>query len=666
MRSRTTPTWQTVTRSGTPIVVAALLLGSGSGAVMAQEAPDTVRLSPVVVTASRIPTPREAEPATVTVLEGRELETLGVRSLAEALRDVAGVDLARNGSFGGTTSLFVRGGESDYVKVLVDGVPLNDPGGAIDLADLGIDAVERIEIVRGPVSVLYGSDAVTGVVQVFTRRGDGPARVDLGLRAGSYASVDATGGVRGRTGPFGYAMTVSRARTDGIYDLNNVFTNSIWTGRISARPDSRTDVTLGMRYGGSRYHFPTESSGQANDMNAFQDRDRLTAALEIGHRFTPALEGRVSVSWSRSASGIDDRPDDPADTLGFYAFADDRTVRRRSTDLRLTAAPAPWTTVTTGASVEWQDERSASESWSEFGVSTSAFDARRVSGGVYAQVQMMPVRGITLVLGSRIDRSDMFGTFFSYRGGVSHRLAGGTRARASLGRGFKEPTFFEQFADDPFARGNPALRPERSRSWEVGLEQEVLGGATLLGATYFDQAFLDLVQYVFAPDPAEPSYVNVAAATARGLELEAEVDLPGGRLRGSYTYLRTEVTDAGVESGSGGAFVDGARLLRRPTHALRLTLTERLGARVTLSGTLRYVGDRDDRDFASFPADPVTLGAYATVDLSAETEVWRSVGRGRRLAITGAVRDLFNRHPAEVFGFLGPGRTVMAGVRAGW
>ena len=647
--------------------MAALLVASGSGAALAQASADTVRLSPVVVTASRIPTPRDAEPASVTVLDGRELETLGVRSLAEALRDVAGVDLARNGSFGGATSLFVRGGESDYVKVLIDGVPLNDPGGAIDLADLGIDAVERIEIVRGPASVLYGSDAVTGVVQVFTRRGEGPARVDLGLRAGSYASVDATGGVRGRTGPFGYAMTVSHARTDGIYDLNNVFTNSIWTGRVSARPDSRTDVTLGARYGGSRYHFPTESSGQANDMNAFQDRDRLTATLEIGHRFTPTLEGRVSVAWSRSADGIDDRPDDPADTLGFYAFANDRTVRRRSTDLRLTAVPTPWTTVTAGASVEWQDERSASESWSEFGASSSAFDANRVSGGVYAQVQMMPVRGIALVLGSRIDRSDVFGTFLSYRGGVSYRLAGGTRARATLGRAFKEPTFFEQFADDPFARGNPALRPERSLSWEVGLEQEALGGAVLVGATYFDQRFLDLVQYVFAPDPAEPSYVNVAAATARGLELEAELDLPGaGTLRGSYTYLLTQVTDAGVESGSGGAFVDGARLLRRPTHSARLTMIERLSPRATFSGTLRFVGDRDDRDFASFPAETVTMGAYATIDLSAEAEVWRSTGSERRLAVTGAVRDLFDRHPAEVFGFLSPGRTVMVGVRAGW
>ena len=664
MRSRGTPTWHT--GRGTPIVMAALLVASGGGAALAQESADTVRLSPVVVTASRIPTPRDAEPATVTVLDGRELAMLGVRSLGEALRDVAGVDLARNGSFGGATSLFVRGGESDYVKVLIDGVPLNDPGGAIDLADLGIDAVERIEIVRGPASVLYGSDAVTGVVQVFTRRGEGPASVDLDLRAGSYASIDATGGVRGRSGPLGYAMTVSRARTDGIYAINNAFTNSIWTARVSVRPDSRTDVTLGVRYGGSRYHFPTESSGRANDTNAFQDRDRLTAALEIGHRFMPTLEGRVSVAWSRSADGIDDQPDGAADTLGFYAFANERTVRRRSTELRLTAAPTAWTTVTTGASVEWQDERSASESRSEFGASSSAFDASRVSSGIYAQVQVMPVRGIALVLGSRIDRSDVFGTFHSYRGGVSYRLASGTRARATLGRAFKEPTFFEQFADDPFARGNPALRPERSRSWEVGLEQEVLRGAVLLGATYFDQAFLDLVQYVFASDPAEPSYVNVAAATARGLELEAEIDLPAGRLRGSYTYLRTVVTDAGVESGSGGAFVEGARLLRRPTHALGLTLTERLGPRVTFASTLRYVGNRNDRDFAAFPAETVTLGAHATVDVSSEAEVWRSVDSGRRLAVTGAVRDLFDRHPAEVFGFLSPGRTVMVGVRAGW
>ncbi len=650
----------------TSAIMAMLMVAVNTGSALAQEAPDTVRLEPIVVTASRTPTPRDAEPATVTILEGRDLTTLGVRSLAQALRDVAGVDIAQNGSFGGATSLFVRGGESDYVKVLIDGVPLNDPGGAIDLGDLGVDAVERIEIVRGPVSVLYGSDAVTGVVQVFTRRGEGRARVDVGLEAGSYGSLDATGGIRGGAGPVGYAMTVAGTRTDGIYDVNNAFSSTIWTGRLSGGAGTRTDVSAGMRYGGSRYHYPTDASGRADDLNAFQDRDRLTATLDVGHRFSTALEGRLTLAWSRSAGGIDDRADGPADTLGFYAFVDDRTVHRRSADLRLTALPLPWAWVTAGWSVEWQDERSTSESWSEFGPSTSAFDAARRSAGAYGQVQLRPARGMALVLGSRVDHSDVFGTFVSYRGGVSYRLPGGTRARASLGRAFKEPTFFEQFADNPFVRGNPALRPERSLSWEAGLEQEALGGAVLMGVTYFDQRFRDLVQYVSAVGPTDPSYLNVGVATALGLELEGVLRLPRGRLEGSYTYLRTEVVDAGGDGGAGTAFIEGERLLRRPTHAARLTVVAPLGERATVSGTLRYVGDRDDRDFATFPAASVLLTAYATLDASVNVEIWHDATAGRRVALTASLRDMFDRHPTDVFGFLSPGRTVMAGARAAW
>src|SRR5881628_2604501 len=141
---------------------------------------DTITLKPVVVTATRVPAPRDAVPAAVTVLTGDALRARGIRTVADALRLVPGAAVMQTGSFGGQTSLFLRGGESDYVKVLVDGVPQNTPGGAYDFANLTTDNVERIEVVRGPASVLYGSDAMTGVVQIFTRDGRGPARGTVG------------------------------------------------------------------------------------------------------------------------------------------------------------------------------------------------------------------------------------------------------------------------------------------------------------------------------------------------------------------------------------------------------------------------------------------------------------------------------------------------------
>src|SRR6266568_1335812 len=154
----------------------------------AQEPSDTARLGPIVVTAERLPIPAAAVPAAVTVLSGAALRAQGIRSVADALRTVPGVTVVATGSFGAQTSLFVRGGEIDYVKVLSDGVPQNQPGGAYDFAHLTLDGVDRIEVVRGPVSVLYGSDAVAGVVQIFTRSGRGTARPTASLRVGTFGT----------------------------------------------------------------------------------------------------------------------------------------------------------------------------------------------------------------------------------------------------------------------------------------------------------------------------------------------------------------------------------------------------------------------------------------------------------------------------------------------
>src|SRR6267154_343593 len=185
--------------------------------VLALTVQDTVVLKPVVVTATRVPVSIEVVSSAITVLRGVDLEAQGIRTAAEALETVPGAHVAETGSFGGQTSLFLRGGESDYTKVLIDGVPLNQAGGGIDLAHLTTDNIDRIEIVRGPVSVLYGSDAVTGVVQVFTRTGKGPAQLGAELRAGTYGSTEGALDVAGGTEVVSYSARVSRFSSDGLY-----------------------------------------------------------------------------------------------------------------------------------------------------------------------------------------------------------------------------------------------------------------------------------------------------------------------------------------------------------------------------------------------------------------------------------------------------------------
>jgi vitamin B12 transporter len=340
---------------------------------------------------------------------------------------------------------------------------------------------------------------------------------------------------------------------------------------------------------------------------------------------------------------------------------------RRSADLRVNAYAPLASVVTAGVQLEEQRERSATETLSEFGASSGSFDVNRLDWGYYAQLRSTPSAPLDVTVGARVDDNDTFGTFLSYRGGAVLRVSRGTRLRASVGKSFKEPTFYENFADAPFAVGNPGLLPERSIAWEVGVEQRMWGDRIGIGVTYFDQQFRDLIQYTFSPPgPGEQNFFNVAAADSRGMELEALANPGWGMtLRAGYTYLHTEVVDAGFDEGPGGAFVEGERLLRRPPHAFGIFIGQAIGSRGTLTGALRYVGERDDRDFSKFPAEPVVLPAYVIIDLSGEMTVWRGTEGRPRLDVTGRITNLLNQDYQQVFGFLTAGRAIVAGVKVG-
>jgi len=639
------------------------VLGQGT---VAQETRDTTYLEPVVITANRIPTARPSIVAGVSVLEGDMLRSLGVKQVLEALRMMPGLDIAQTGSFGGSTSLFLRGGESDYVKVLVDGVPVNDPGGAFDFAHLTTENVERIEMVRGPSSVLYGSDAVSGVVQIFTRTGSGPPKAEVGVSAGTYSSLVVDGGVSGSTNAVDYSFSFSRSTTEGFYAFNNDYNNMTLSGNVRVEPDERTRAAIAVRYTDAEYHYPTDGVGQVVDENSFSLQDRLVGSLDLSRFFTDRLEGQLLLALNQTDGSMDDQADGPADTLGFFGFKSLQAVERRSADLRANFHINSSSVVTAGVQAEAESERSFNESMSQYGNSTGSQEASRGSQAYYAQLQAVPVEGLAFNAGVRVDDNDTFGTFFTYRGGATYRFATGTRLRAAVGKAFKEPTFFENFANSAYVVGNPNLDPERSRSWEVGAEQTFLQGRAFVGVTYFDQQFRDLVQYnPMPPNPGDPNYFNVAAADASGLEFEARAMVSNMELDGSYTRLTTEVTDAGFDEGPGAGFVAGERMLRRPTDAFSL------GARyvteqATLGVHLRHVGNRDDRDFSTYPATPVTLASYTKVDLSTAWTVGSVSDRLPDLTVTTRISNLFDGEYQEVFGFPARGRTVMVGGRVGF
>ena len=621
--------------------------------------PDTVVLKPVVVTATRVPVAADLVPAAVTVLRGADLVAQGLRTVADALETVPGVHIAHTGSFGGQTALFMRGGESDYVKVLLDGVPLNQAGGGMDLANLTTDNVDRIEIVRGPVSVLYGSDAMTGVVQVFTRTGagagsrePGAARLGMELRAGTYSSLDGALDVTGGSSRVTYSARVSRFSSDGLYSYNNRYRNTAASARVRVQPDARTAVSLTYRYGDDIYHFPTDGAGFPVDSNQRAAERGPLFSLSADRALGAHLSARISAGLKESRLFFNDEPDSPGEDGTFWSRD---WVRRASTSALLTWSSSRGVTVTGGVEYEDERQRGTSEFSASFGTFPDSIGVQRNNTGYFTQAVIARGRA-ALTLGGRLDDNSQFGDHGTFRAGVVYRLPAATRLRATVGTGFKEPTFFENYARG-FVTGNPALDPERSRSWEVGIER----GAIAL--TYFNQRFRDLIEYNPAPPAGQPNYFNVDGAIASGVEAEAAAAFSAsitGSLR--YTYLHTRVVESGSPGDPDGLFVPGKPLIRRPAHTVAPELTAHWGrdhGRITV-GAL-WVGKRDDLDFRRTAGQRrVTLQPYTRVNLSAEY----AVGRGR-IVLTGNAANVFNDQRQELPGYRVLGRTVFLGVRIG-
>jgi vitamin B12 transporter len=635
------------------------------GDTAAPSPPDTLLLPGLVVTATRVPMAPEALPTPVTVLTGRDLREQGLRTVADALRTVPAASVIQVGPRGGQTSLFLRGGQSGYVKVLVDGVPVNDPGGAMDLADLSTDQVDRIEVVRGPVSVLYGSDAVSGVVQVFTRRGRGAPSLSVTTRGGlgeqrhdegRYGAMDATATLSGTARALGYAIGGGRSWNDGAYPFNSDRRHDVLNGRLDWAGNG-TEIAVTTRFSDSDTGFPTDGAGNLVDVNARLERRAWTAGLDAGHRLGDRVMARLHVGLLDRDQLASDPPDGPADTLGVYASALRGTVRRVGADARVDV-DLPRSVASVGIAMQDQRGTSSYESESEWGPSSAQADFQRRNYGYYAQLLAEPLDGLNLTAGARIDDNDVFGAFHTYRLGAAWAL-GSTRLRAAMGRAFREPTFAESFGSGFGDQGNPDLTPERSRSWEVGIDQD-LGSTLRIGATWFDQRFHDMIQYTFAsPGPDDPNYFNVAAATARGLELTADAALGRATLGVSYTWLTTRVLDPGLATDA--SFAEGEALLRRPAHSAAATARYRL-RQGALGLAVQRVGRRDDLDFgAGFPAPRVGLPAHTTVDLSAEHRL--PMTSGPDLDVLLRLENALDATYEAIRGFPAPGRLITIGLR---
>ncbi|HJQ19183.1 MAG TPA: TonB-dependent receptor [Gemmatimonadaceae bacterium] len=639
-----------------------------------EQSPDTARVAPVVITATRTPLSVSALPVAVTVISGDELRLRGVVSVADALQDVTSAYIAQTGSAGAMTSLFLRGGESKYVKVLVDGVPANDPGGAFDFAALTTDNVERIEVVRGPASVLYGADAVTGVVQIITRRGRGPIGADVDLRVGSaprdaiagqtsprsMRTLDGTASTGGGIGASSGSYTVSfgRHESSGLYELNNDYHDDVVSARVALGPMAATELRFAGRFNRRKYDYPTNSGGSPYDSNAYFADDRTTLGLEAER----ALAGNTRVVLALTSSVSSGGTNDALDAPGGSSFLSDDRIRRRGGELRVQMLPASRLALTFGAQIEHQDQRSTSNG--QFGPSSfsSAFSADRHNTGGYAEAIVSAPRDLTLTFGGRTDDNEQFGTFNTGRVGASWRPVPPTRLRVTAGTAFREPTFLENYSTG-FVTGNPNLSPERARTADAGIDQDLLMGRARASLTAFAQRFQNMIDYTGETSACGYSYCNVAAARANGVEAEVSSTLTAAvALSVGATFLDTRVLTPGFDTSSGGLYRAGESLIRRPSRTYQAQLSYRGAGPFSGSARLTSVGERADRDFNAFPATTVTLPAYQRLDVGAEYRVLSSPAAAT--ALTLRVENAFNTGYQTVFNYLTARRTISLGARA--
>lgn len=623
------------------------------------KADEPVAIDPVVVTATRTDTPLGETGSSVTVIDAREIESRQMTDMLQLLRTVPGLTVIQSGSRGTVTNVFTRGGNANMNQVLIDGMKVNQGGGGFDFGNFTTVGIGRVEIVRGPQSALYGPDAMTSVMQFFTPKGEGPLSLWGSVRGGNYGTDEELVGasIGGRLG--GAFFEFGRQHTNGILDVNNGYTNYTAALRLDLEPTKDLAFTLTGRYLNSTLGVPTEGFGDLVepilDPNQQNDDSRFVGSLGVRYRMLPWLEHRFKVGGTTDHTRFRDTVDLPPDFPGEDTVTKNIENRILIDYNALLTAPKMWdvaTNLVLGASYE--QEHFKQDAVPTFGADNPVVANRQTVSG-YGELQLAWRDRIFFTGGGRYDSNTVYGEAFSPR--VTAAVVApvtDTRLRGAWGKGIKAPSFFDQFGGFGIP-GNPDLRPEKSESWEVGVDQPFLGGLFTASATYFHNDFKDLIAFLGFTEGS----TNVQAARTQGVEtVFALRPIRGFRASASYTYLDTTVTDDGGIPQN--AFVTGEPLLRRPRHSGSVSVgyqQNRLNADVTL-----YVkGASIDRDFSQPGAPRVNLAGYQKLDLAVAYTVLKDVWGLREVVWKTVFQNVLNEQYEEIKNFSAPRLTALTG-----
>ena len=624
----------------------------------------TFRTPEVIVTATKTEESTTHTTVATDVITWQQIEERQQTDVLQILRDVPGMTIVQTGARGGETSLFTRGGENDYNLVLIDGVKVNNAGGFYNFSDLTNTGIERIEIVRGPQSALYGSDAMSSVIQVFTPRGEGPPQGTFRFRGGSYNTFEEQGKLAGGTKTYGYSLAFGRIDTDGFLPINNSYSNTTIASRFDWDGIRDLQLSTTLRYVDGRFHFPTEAAGDRFDVldpQQHQDRRSLVIGPRAIYQTTPWWKQTLQLGYFEQWGTYRDPFNEPPD---FGSFVSNNDEYRLSADYTSTfLLPAvlqivPTFTIGGYGELEHLDQKS------NFAGSVTRVDPSRNAQSFYSQLLLEWQEQLFVTSGFRLDDGSTYGTHVNPRVSVAYILPWTkTKVRGGYGEGLKAPSFAETFGSgSPFDIGNPNLKPEQSKSWEIGIDQPLTGAtfAADVSLTYFSADYKNLVSFV---SNQTPNYFNIQKARAKGVELSIRTFLTEEfSVNAIYTYLDTKVLDAGPSGGM--LFVRGEPLLRRPKNsgAFLMNYThDRLNANFAL--TLK--GHAVDRDFHSdFSGPRVRVNGFVKGDLALSYIVLENRWGMRSLTIESLVQNLFDQDYEEVFGFSTAGINFKLGFRA--
>lgn len=529
----------------------------------------------VIVTATRLPTRASELLNDVTVIERTEIEASSAASLPELLAAQPGIQFTTNGGAGKSGGLYLRGAESRHTVVLVDGLRINSATqGDTALQHIPLSQIERIEIVRGPVSSLYGSEAIGGVVQVFTKRGDGMARPSFSAGVGSRNTADLSASVSGASGALDYALTVGHFETDGVSVIVNPANASFNADTDGYRQDNasgRLGLTLAPGHALAANFFYSDGVSRYDNGSSSVDH-RLLHTLQAA-----GLESRnkLAANWTS--------------TLRVAESMDDSTTHSSATAksvFRTRQTQAVWQNdIRTGigaflAGVERLEQRVAS---------TTAYAVTKRTVDSLLLGYQGRIGDHRLQASVRRDDNSQFGAETTGMAYYGYQIDNRWRASVGAGTSFSAPTFNQLYY--PSGWGNPSLRPERGHNREAAIVREE--GGRRLSATWFDNRVTDLIQYDLG---ATPKYRNVQKANLSGWTFAGETVLTGWRLSASLDLLDAEDADT------------GKRLPRRAKEHLKLAASHDFGA-WTVSGDIAAGGDRFDD-----AANTKRLGGYAVAN----------------------------------------------------